>query len=139
MITLEACQLFFGYNLIHVFLFICSPQNKLYLSVYFFFFSLHLFSYNLHMISQCLGCLCLWDVKTCCSFCASDSLHLNLLPQFNRQQRKKGRGRELQSVSQPRQKHATELCHSNRKCKPARLEKNIRPYKRFILSFGRRS
>lgn len=35
---------------------------------------------------------------------AFDSLHLTLLPQFNRQQRKKGRGRQLQSVSQPSQK-----------------------------------
>lgn len=69
--------------------------------------------------------------------CASHPLHLNLLPQFNRQQRKKGRGRELQSVSQPTQRDVTLLCHSGRKYKPARLGNNqTRPHKRVVVSFG---
>ena len=46
----------------------------------------------------------------------------------------------LQSVSQPRQKDVTLLCHSGRKCEPARLEKShTRTYKRSTPSLGRRN
>lgn len=55
----------------------------------------------------------------------SDSLHLSpltLLPQFNRQQRKKGRGRTLESVSQPRLEDVNLLFNSARQFKAICLE-----------------
>lgn len=96
--------------------------------------AVNLYTYDLRVWDY----LCLWDVKCCCNCWVFDSLRLTLLPQFNRQQRKKGRGRKLLSVSQPTQKDVSLLCHSKRQYLPTRLGKNqIRPQKSFVHWAGR--
>lgn len=94
----------------------------------------------LHMISWGQGCTGLRDVQTWWSGCVFDSLHLILLPQLNRQQRKKGRGRMLLSVSKATQKGVTLLCHCIGKYTTVLLEKwEFRPCNCSTLSFAPRS
>ena len=80
-------------NYLSVYQIICR-LGRIILNAFMFVYILYLYYYDITtVIVHVLNKMCsVWLSSV--ESCASDSLHLNLLPQFNRQQRKKGREAE---------------------------------------------